>query len=71
MRLQKSLPLFLVVAFVMALAVGCAPAEQAAETPAETPAEEMGHDDSMTMPDTAMADTTGGAEAGAEGSTGH
>lgn len=58
MRLQKSLPLFLVALFVMALAIGCAPAEQASETPAES-TEEMGHDESMGMPDTAMTDTTG------------
>lgn len=58
MRLQKSLPLFLVALFVMALAIGCAPAEQASEPPAET-TEEMGHDDSMDMPDTSVVDTTG------------
>jgi hypothetical protein len=59
MRLQKSLPLFLVVAFTMALAMGCAPAEKAAETTSSESAGEMGHDDSMAMPDSSAMDTTG------------
>lgn len=73
MRLQKSLPLFLVALFVMALAIGCAPAEQAAEPPAAESTEEMGHEDTMTAPDTTMADTTGaaGTEGHSEGSSGH
>lgn len=74
MRFKKSLPLFLAALLVMALAVGCAPAEQASETPAAT--EEMGHDDSMGMPDSAMADTTAGMggmshEGEGEGSSDH
>jgi len=68
MRLQKSLPLFLVVAFTMALAIGCAPAQNGSETSATESTEEMGHDDTMAMPDSAMADTTGGmGEMGHEG----
>jgi hypothetical protein len=42
---------------MMALAIGCAPAEQAAEPAATEAAEEMGHDDSMAMPDSAAMDS--------------
>ncbi len=78
MRLQKSLPLFLAVAFVMALAVGCAQSQQA-ETPATSEStEEMGNDNSMSMPDSAMSDSAGAmddmdhsTEGNMEGSSDH
>ena len=78
MRLQKSLPLFLAVAFVMALAVGCAQSQQSETSGTSQSTEEMGQDNSMSTPDSAMSDTTGGmenmdqsGEGGTESSSGH
>lgn len=67
MRFQKFAPLFAVAALMMALAIGCAPAQNS-EEPAATSEQDgstMGHDDSMSMPDSAMADSSmqmGGGE---------